>query len=319
MSDIVLLLGPIGFKDFEIPANIGFGGEQRLAVHKLLGGARVIDALGRDDTEITFNGIFSGSDATLRARGLDVLRAQGLPLPLTWDVFFYMVVIRSFEADYRSGWWIPYRIACTVVRDEAGALIDAGISLATSAVSDVASAVGQALTGGLDLSSTQALVAFRARRHRARPPSARRSRACDPRSPLSAAASARPRARSVPRLSSSLRHQRPEDGITALGSATQGCAAARRADHGTRLSRPGRGQSRERQQLGAPMNTVTVAGGNLFRVAAEQLGDATQWIRIAQLNGISDPMLSGVVVLADPGCRSGCRRRHCRSVASSPG
>ena len=48
------------------------------------------------------------------------------------------------------------------------------------------------------------------------------------------------------------------------------------------------------------MKTITVAGGNLFRVAAEQLGDATQWIRIAQLNNLSDPMLSGVVTLLIP-------------------
>jgi hypothetical protein len=48
------------------------------------------------------------------------------------------------------------------------------------------------------------------------------------------------------------------------------------------------------------MKTITVAGGNLFRVAAEQLGDATQWIRIAQLNNLSDPMLSGVVMLLIP-------------------
>ena len=48
------------------------------------------------------------------------------------------------------------------------------------------------------------------------------------------------------------------------------------------------------------MRTLTVAGGNLFRIAAEQLGDATQWIRIAQLNGISDPMLSGIVTLRLP-------------------
>lgn len=48
------------------------------------------------------------------------------------------------------------------------------------------------------------------------------------------------------------------------------------------------------------MRVVTVVGGNLFRVAAEQLGDATQWIRIAQANGLSDPMLSGVVVLRIP-------------------
>ena len=48
------------------------------------------------------------------------------------------------------------------------------------------------------------------------------------------------------------------------------------------------------------MTTLTTAGGNLFRIAAEQLGDATQWIRIAQLNGISDPMLTGLVTLKLP-------------------
>jgi hypothetical protein len=46
--------------------------------------------------------------------------------------------------------------------------------------------------------------------------------------------------------------------------------------------------------------TITVAGGNLFRVAAEQLGDATQWLRIAQLNDIDDPVLSGIVTLIVP-------------------
>ncbi len=48
------------------------------------------------------------------------------------------------------------------------------------------------------------------------------------------------------------------------------------------------------------MRTLTIAGGNLFRIAAEQLGDATQWIRIAQLNDISDPMLTGLVTLNLP-------------------
>jgi nucleoid-associated protein YgaU len=48
------------------------------------------------------------------------------------------------------------------------------------------------------------------------------------------------------------------------------------------------------------MQTVTVAGGNLFQIAAQQLGDATQWIRIAQLNKISDPVLLGVTTLLIP-------------------
>ena len=48
------------------------------------------------------------------------------------------------------------------------------------------------------------------------------------------------------------------------------------------------------------MQTIQVAGGNLFRIAMTYLGDATQWIRIAQLNDISDPMLSGTVTLRIP-------------------
>jgi hypothetical protein len=48
------------------------------------------------------------------------------------------------------------------------------------------------------------------------------------------------------------------------------------------------------------MLTITVTGGNLFQIAATELGDATQWIRIAQLNNISDPMLIGIVALTIP-------------------
>jgi hypothetical protein len=48
------------------------------------------------------------------------------------------------------------------------------------------------------------------------------------------------------------------------------------------------------------MRSLTLAGGNLFQIAAQQLNDATQWIRIAQLNGLNDPMLVGVVTLMIP-------------------
>ena len=48
------------------------------------------------------------------------------------------------------------------------------------------------------------------------------------------------------------------------------------------------------------MVLVTVAGGNLFRIAFDYLGDATQWIRIAQANDIVDPFMVGVVTLQVP-------------------
>jgi nucleoid-associated protein YgaU len=48
------------------------------------------------------------------------------------------------------------------------------------------------------------------------------------------------------------------------------------------------------------MKTITVSGDNLFQIAAASLGDATQWIRIAQLNALDDPMLQGIIMLKIP-------------------
>lgn len=44
-------------------------------------------------------------------------------------------------------------------------------------------------------------------------------------------------------------------------------------------------------------NTVTsvnMSSANLFQLAAQYLGDATQWNRIAQLNGFSDFIVAGL-------------------------
>jgi hypothetical protein len=158
MADVVLLLGPVAFQDFEIPSGINFGGAQRLALHRLPGGRRIIDALGPDDALISFSGIFTGSDATLRARSLDELRTSGMVLPLTWDVFFYTVLISAFHADYRNGWWIPYRITCTVLRDEASTLVQSVFSLATACLADIGSGADYAAEAGLDLGPLQATI-----------------------------------------------------------------------------------------------------------------------------------------------------------------
>ena len=48
------------------------------------------------------------------------------------------------------------------------------------------------------------------------------------------------------------------------------------------------------------MRVITVSGGNLFRLAAEYLGDATRWDELAILNDLSDPMLTGIKTLKVP-------------------
>jgi hypothetical protein len=151
-----LLLGPVFFLDFEVPERISFGGGQRLAIQRLPGGGRVIDAMGRDDADLVWSGIFTGPDAADRARLLDALRVQGAVLPLTWDAFFYSVVIARFEAEYAHANWVPYKLTCTVLRDEAASAAAPGSDLAGSVLADLASASGAIDTGAATVAITAA-------------------------------------------------------------------------------------------------------------------------------------------------------------------
>lgn len=158
MSGVTLFLGPVKFENFELPGAINFGGSQRLTVHNLYGGARVIDSLGREDTDLSFSGVFSGSNATLRARLLDEMRVSGLVYPLTWDVFLYSVIIKRFKADYRAGWWIPYQITCAVLRDEASAVIELATSATATILADVVTAGDYGSHAGVDVGGVQAAL-----------------------------------------------------------------------------------------------------------------------------------------------------------------
>ena len=140
MSDFSLTLGPVAFAGFELPSSITLGGKQRLAIHRLPGGVRIIDSLGPDPADIAFSGIFTGPDAADRARVLDTMRGAGTALPLAWDAFLYTVIIETFEADYRSPWWIPYRLSCAVLRDEAAGIVNAAEALVPALITDIVAA-----------------------------------------------------------------------------------------------------------------------------------------------------------------------------------
>ena len=110
MQDGTLLLGPILLQDFEVPDSIRWGGAQRLVIHRLPGGARVIDALGRDDAEIAWSGVCSPGRTPPPARACSTrMRAGGGVWPLTWEAFFYSVVIASFRPTTPSRTGSPIR------------------------------------------------------------------------------------------------------------------------------------------------------------------------------------------------------------------
>jgi hypothetical protein len=48
------------------------------------------------------------------------------------------------------------------------------------------------------------------------------------------------------------------------------------------------------------MRTITTVSGNLFEIAASELGSALQWINIARANGLPDPVITGPVQIIIP-------------------
>ena len=135
-----ITIGGVGLTEMEVPDKLTWGGTQMLAVHKLIGGQRVIDAMGQDDRTLDWGGLMRGSSAVQRARQLDALRVSGARQVLTWADFTYTVVVQSFEADYtRQGYRVPYRISCIIIPQPP---VPVKPSLLQSLGSDLSSALG---------------------------------------------------------------------------------------------------------------------------------------------------------------------------------
>lgn len=115
--DTTLTLGSFTFQNYEIPEKINFGGDQSLVKHQLIGGFRVVDALGKNDTDISWSGLMFGPDALTRAQALNKLRANGQQLTLKWFNLSYQVVIASFTANTERYYQVAYDISLAVISD----------------------------------------------------------------------------------------------------------------------------------------------------------------------------------------------------------
>jgi hypothetical protein len=160
---VLLTLGGIIFQDFEVPDNIGIGGEQALVVHKLPGGSRVIDAMGADHRDITWSGRFRSGNAEARARLLDGYRNGGKQWLLQWSTYRYLVIVKSFEAQYQQPFEIPYSVTCLVVADQSAPVltgipaIDAIIGSDLGRALGLSNSLGVAAIGGAMTTVQQAI------------------------------------------------------------------------------------------------------------------------------------------------------------------
>lgn len=114
----VMVLGDLVLSDFALPERISYGGSQSMTVHKLPGGARVVDTMGPDEAEISWSGIFLGIAAELQAATLDAICRAAQPVLLAWGVHVVQVMIRevTFDGEFNR---VNYRVSCTVLPDVA--------------------------------------------------------------------------------------------------------------------------------------------------------------------------------------------------------
>lgn len=303
---VTVTLGDFTFGRFELPESIPFGTNQSLVKHKLVGGKRVIDAMGRDPHPLAWSGWFVGKNALAAARYLKGVCDAGLPVKLTWDELAYTVVVETFDPDYRLGSRIPYQIRCEVVTDDTAPITDVPPLSVEQLVNDdlddanaLSAAIGDPGLAGVMATLSAAVAAIG-------------DFATAPTSSIVALGSPINAARAV------------ADGLLASASETIGAASgiagvslggdplAMASAFASQITAaqciaPLVGLDRTLGRMAVNVaaissgsSAITTVGGNLFQIATEQYGDAMDWAAIAQANHLTDPVLAGVTTLVIP-------------------
>lgn len=301
-----LSLGDVLFADLEVPEHITFGGEQRLTVHELVGGTRIVDAMGRSDMPLEWSGWFMGANALSRAQYLEAQRIAGTSVPLVWSELFYDVVIARFEADFQREWMIPYRIVCVVVANHsqpvtslAGPSINDLINTDLSSANLLTSQIGDSTLSGLMGTVNSAISAVSSFA------SATASTINGVLQPINAVQ------QQVSTLISSAANTMTN--VTTLGgivpnnpisTSVANLAAQVTAYQQSPLlynlqSVMGR-MSINLGSVSGASQQITTAGGNLMQLAANVYGKAEAWTGIAKANGLKDPVVQGVQTLNIP-------------------
>ncbi len=149
-----VVLGSVVFEGHEVPSRIGVGGAHAVTIHRLPGGGRIVDAMGVDDSAISWGGFFTGPSAAARARLVDSMRQSGELVGLSFGDYAFNVVVIHFEYDLQDrGALIAYRIRTETIPDAIAQTDDSQADMTSSLSADIASAT--AALAGFGLSAPQ--------------------------------------------------------------------------------------------------------------------------------------------------------------------
>lgn len=140
-----IILGEVEFQDFEVPATISLPVKQAATIHKLIGGDRVVDAMGPDYGDIAWSGTMLGATSTYRAQALKALVDTAQPVSLTWGQWSFTVFAAACNFSFRFS-QIAYSLRCTIIRDDSAAQDQASPDLTGSVAADLGAAFAASTT-----------------------------------------------------------------------------------------------------------------------------------------------------------------------------
>lgn len=305
-----LIVGDVEFVGLEVPESATPGaGKQQTVVHKLVGGKRIVDVLGVDYDNLSWSGWFLGATAGERVSALETMRDTGVAVNFSLDDYNFSVVVSSFTPRYEFKYRRSYSIELLVIeRLDAPVRVNAlsgaldalinsdvgqslglasiiNVSAVTSAINSVKSAVSQVQDfANATVDTIQTVIR-----------------------PIVAAQQIVQS--TISQVAASV------NDITSLGGLIPGNPVSNAANNLLRQSNAltqlaplyqmqsvlGRLQ---KNVLSGPLanGTVSVTTGNtsLQRLSADQYGDQSQWTKVAAVNNLTDPNITGIQTVKFP-------------------
>ena len=323
LKDTTLTLGSFEFGQYEVPEEIPFGGVQHTVAHTLVGGKKIVDAMGATQNDIQWSGFFVGITAMDRALYLDGLRKAGQPLLLTWDRLSFNVLIKEFKCNFKRFYRLPYSITLEVLEDKTDpvtstttpdydALInqDAIDAIADAEYIDAQNQAALSYYNSTALANPVSLGAMMATLSASI--AAVKSFKSAPQSSLQAVLGQITAVTSAANLmlgnaSLTISSNPVVGALSAFSTASTQAAQLMTIMNAVQISPNlqnllgslGR-IAGNIAQLNSGTKTVTQAGGNLYTTAATQYGDPMGYTAIMQANNLKDPNLSGVQTVVIP-------------------
>jgi len=137
-----LVVGAVTFPSWSCPATITLGSvEQKIVINELLGGGRVIQALGVQPKSVEFSAELWGDQVSSLVQDMTSYVVSGLPQTVTFLNQSWSCIVKEFEPTYQFQWRCGYKLVLEPANSTTGVLQSTAIVTVDEQVSGTISQI----------------------------------------------------------------------------------------------------------------------------------------------------------------------------------